>query len=116
MFFYSTSALSPAPSSLSPSFWFSFKVFPIFSHQPVLSSAVLLKLKVSPSRHEKAQSSSSQRGWFTFGHASFALLFFFGHIWHSARTLFIDVFAGIDLELDAQVEFGAFQKLGDSGM
>lgn len=30
---------------------------PIFSHQPVLSSAVLLKLKVSPSRHEKAQSS-----------------------------------------------------------
>ncbi|KAI7752158.1 LOW QUALITY PROTEIN: hypothetical protein M8C21_020406, partial [Ambrosia artemisiifolia] len=25
---------------------------------------------------------SSPRGWFTFGHASFALLFFFGHIWH----------------------------------
>ncbi|KAF3668335.1 putative protein ECERIFERUM 1-like [Capsicum annuum] len=24
---------------------------------------------------------SSPRGWFTFGHASFALLFFFGHIW-----------------------------------
>jgi len=24
----------------------------------------------------------SPRGWFTFGHASFALLFFFGHIWH----------------------------------
>lgn len=29
---------------------------------------------------------SSPRGWFTFGHASFALLFFFGHIWHGART------------------------------
>ncbi|KAL2330944.1 hypothetical protein Fmac_018525 [Flemingia macrophylla] len=53
------------------------------------------------------------RGWFTFGHASFALLFFFGHIWHGARTLFRDVFAGIDPDLDAQVEFGAFQKLGD---
>ena len=39
---------------------------------------------------------SSPRGWFTFGHASFALLFFFGHIWHGARTLFRDVFAGID--------------------
>ncbi|CAN4119588.1 unnamed protein product [Withania somnifera] len=39
---------------------------------------------------------SSPRGWFTFGHASFALLFFFGHIWHGARTLFVDVFAGID--------------------
>ncbi|CAN1204376.1 Photosystem II CP47 reaction center protein [Linum perenne] len=39
--------------------------------------------------------------------------FFFGHIWHGARTLFRDVFAGIDPDLDAQVEFGAFQKLGD---
>ncbi|QHO53330.1 DNA-directed RNA polymerase subunit beta' [Arachis hypogaea] len=56
---------------------------------------------------------SSPRGWFAFGHASFALLFFFGHIWHGARTLFRDVFAGIDPNLDAQVEFGAFQKLGD---
>uniref|UniRef100_M1B7M0 Photosystem II CP47 chlorophyll apoprotein n=1 Tax=Solanum tuberosum TaxID=4113 RepID=M1B7M0_SOLTU len=56
---------------------------------------------------------SSPRGWFTFGHASFALLFFFGHIWHSARTLLRDVFVGIDPDLDAQVEFGAFQKLGD---
>ncbi|KAK6228911.1 hypothetical protein QUC31_011600 [Theobroma cacao] len=56
---------------------------------------------------------SSPRGWFTFGHASFALLFFFGHIWHGARTLFRDVFAGIDPDLDAQVEFGAFQKIGD---
>ncbi|KAK8925736.1 Photosystem II CP47 chlorophyll apoprotein [Platanthera zijinensis] len=55
---------------------------------------------------------SSPRGWFTFGHAMFALLFFFGHIWHGARTLFRDVFAGIDPDLDAQVEFGTFQKLG----
>ncbi|KAG2252083.1 hypothetical protein Bca52824_082219 [Brassica carinata] len=39
---------------------------------------------------------SSPRGWFTFRHASFALLFFFGHIWHGSRTLFRDVFAGID--------------------
>ncbi|KAL0340030.1 UNVERIFIED_CONTAM: Photosystem II CP47 reaction center protein [Sesamum radiatum] len=57
---------------------------------------------------------SSPRGWFTFGHASFALLFFFGYIWHGARTLFRDVFAGIDPDFDAQVEFGTFQKLGDS--
>ncbi|KAK5771392.1 hypothetical protein PVK06_047594 [Gossypium arboreum] len=49
---------------------------------------------------------SSPRGWFTFGHA-------FGHIWHGARTLFRGVFVGIDPDLDAQVEFGAFQKLGD---
>jgi photosystem II CP47 chlorophyll apoprotein len=56
---------------------------------------------------------SSPRGWFTFGHATFSLLFFSGHIWHGARTLFRDVFAGIDPDLDAQIEFGAFQKLGD---
>jgi len=49
--------------------------------------------------------------WFTFGHASFALLFFFRHIWHGARTLFRDVFAGIYPDLEAQVEFGAFQNL-----
>jgi photosystem II CP47 chlorophyll apoprotein len=56
---------------------------------------------------------TSPRGWFTFGHLCFALLFFFGHIWHGARTIFRDVFAGIDSDIDEQVEFGAFQKLGD---
>jgi photosystem II CP47 chlorophyll apoprotein len=48
---------------------------------------------------------SSLRGWLTFGHTSFALLFLFGHIWHGARILFRDVFAGSDPDLDAQVEF-----------
>ncbi len=56
---------------------------------------------------------TSTRGWFTFGHAVFALLFFFGHIWHGSRTLFRDVFAGIGTDIEEQVEFGAFQKLGD---
>ena len=56
---------------------------------------------------------SSPRGWFTFGHLCFALLFFFGHIWHGGRTIFRDVFAGIDPDLEEQVEFGAFQKVGD---
>jgi photosystem II CP47 chlorophyll apoprotein len=56
---------------------------------------------------------SSPRGWYTFGHANFALLFFFGHLWHGGRTLFRDVFTGIGAEVTEQVEFGAFQKLGD---
>merc|ERR1711975_67067 len=56
---------------------------------------------------------SSPRRWFTFGHLCFGILFLFGHIWHGARTIFRDVFAGIDPDLDEQVEFGAFQKLGD---
>ncbi len=57
---------------------------------------------------------TSTRGWFTFGHAVFALLFFFGHIWHGSRTLYRDVFAGVDPELsEEQVEWGFFQKVGD---
>ena len=57
---------------------------------------------------------TSPRGWFTFGHAVFALLFFFGHIWHGSRTLYRDVFAGVDPDLDEeQVEWGFFQKVGD---
>jgi photosystem II CP47 chlorophyll apoprotein len=56
---------------------------------------------------------SSPRGWFTFGHLCFALLFFFGHIWHGARTIFRNVFAGIDPDIDDQIEFGTFKKLGD---
>jgi photosystem II CP47 chlorophyll apoprotein len=56
---------------------------------------------------------NSPRGWFTFGHDTFSLILFSGHIWHGSRTLFRDVFAGIDPDLDARVEFGAFQKLGD---
>ena len=57
---------------------------------------------------------TSTRGWFTFGHAVFALLFFFGHIWHGSRTLYRDVFAGVDPELsEEQVEWGFFAKVGD---
>eukprot|EP00983_Pelagomonas_calceolata_P102100 1158766-Pelagomonas_calceolata.AAC.8 len=57
---------------------------------------------------------SSPRGWFTFGHLSFALLFFFGHIWHGSRTIFRDVFAGIDEDINDQLEFGKYKKLGDT--
>ncbi|NJL85898.1 MAG: photosystem II chlorophyll-binding protein CP47 [Leptolyngbyaceae cyanobacterium SM1_1_3] len=57
---------------------------------------------------------TSPRGWFTYGHAVFALLFFFGHIWHGSRTLFRDVFAGVDPDLSPeQVEWGFFAKVGD---
>ncbi len=56
---------------------------------------------------------TSPRGWFTFGHAVFALLFFFGHIWHGSRTLFRDVFAGVEEDMVEQVEWGAFLKVGD---
>jgi photosystem II CP47 chlorophyll apoprotein len=56
---------------------------------------------------------TSPRGWFTFGHACFALLFFFGHLWHGSRTIYRDVFAGVEADLEEQVEWGLFEKLGD---
>jgi len=56
---------------------------------------------------------ASPRTWFTYGHAVFALLFFFGHIWHGSRTIFRDVFAGIEPGLEEEVEWGVFQKVGD---
>ena len=56
---------------------------------------------------------SSPRGWYTFGHATLALFFFLGHLWHGARTIFRDVFAGIGPEVTEQVEFGTYRKIGD---
>ena len=56
---------------------------------------------------------TSTRGWCAFAHTVWGLLWFFGHIWHGSRTLYRDVFAGIDPDLDEQVEFGVFQKVGD---
>lgn len=57
---------------------------------------------------------TTNRGFFAFFHACFALVWFFGHIWHGVRTLFRDVFAGIDPGLsNEQVEWGTFAKVGD---
>ncbi|MBF2016176.1 MAG: photosystem II chlorophyll-binding protein CP47 [Rivularia sp. T60_A2020_040] len=56
---------------------------------------------------------TSTRGWFAFAHTVWGLLWFFGHIWHGSRTIYRDVFAGIDPDLEEQVEFGVFQKVGD---
>ncbi|WP_299493466.1 photosystem II chlorophyll-binding protein CP47 [Acaryochloris sp. IP29b_bin.137] len=58
---------------------------------------------------------TSTRGWFAFSHSCYALLFFFGHWWHGARTIFKDVFEGVDPNLpEEQVEWGVFQKVGDT--
>ena len=56
---------------------------------------------------------SSVRGWYTFSHLTFALLFLFGHWWHSSRSLFRDLLSGLESDVSALVEFGAFRKVGD---
>jgi len=57
---------------------------------------------------------ASPRTWFALAHGVFALLFFFGHIWHGARTLFLDVFTGMDpMREEEEFEYGFFKKVGD---
>ncbi len=55
---------------------------------------------------------SSPRGWFT--STMLHLLFFsFSNIFGMVQKNYLDVFAGIDPNLDSQVKFEAFQKLRD---
>ncbi|WP_287129488.1 photosystem II chlorophyll-binding protein CP47 [Candidatus Cyanaurora vandensis] len=57
---------------------------------------------------------ASPRTWFALAHGVFALLFFFGHIWHGSRTLFLDVFTGMDpMREEEEFEYGFFKKVGD---
>ncbi|MGD1918431.1 MAG: photosystem II chlorophyll-binding protein CP47, partial [Pleurocapsa sp.] len=56
---------------------------------------------------------TSNRGFFAYFHACFALLWFFGHIWLGPRSLFSYIFACISIDLEEQVEFGVWAKVGD---
>jgi photosystem II CP47 chlorophyll apoprotein len=56
---------------------------------------------------------TSARGWYSFSHVVFALLFFFGHLWHAARALFRDLWTGLSIESTGQSEYGVNEKLGD---
>lgn len=57
---------------------------------------------------------TSARGWFTFAHISFGLLFLFGHWWHASRTLYRDLLSGLEGDASNLVEFGAYSKVGDT--
>ena len=56
---------------------------------------------------------TSPRGWFTFAHITFSLLFLFGHWWHASRTLYRDLLSGIDKDASVPATFGGFLKVGD---
>jgi Photosystem II protein len=55
---------------------------------------------------------TSVRGWYTFAHLCFGLLFLFGHWWHASRTLYRDLLSGLESDASTLVEFGAFSKVG----
>merc|ERR1712060_788341 len=43
---------------------------------------------------------TSPRGWYSFGHLSLSLLLL-GHLWHSARALFKDIWTGLSVASEA---------------
>ena len=55
---------------------------------------------------------TSVRGWYSFSHTAFALLFFFGHLWHASRAVFQDLWTGVTIESLHQLEYGRNEKLG----
>jgi photosystem II CP47 chlorophyll apoprotein len=54
------------------------------------------------------------RGWLSFSHIILGLLFIFGHLWHSSRTFFKDIWTGITLTSSniEKIEYGRYEKLG----
>ena len=56
---------------------------------------------------------TSHRTWYSFSHLAFAFLFFFAHIWHASRALFRDLWTGLSIESQYQVEYGRNEKLGE---
>jgi photosystem II CP47 chlorophyll apoprotein len=59
---------------------------------------------------------TSSRGWYSFSHLTLSLLFLFGHLWHSGRSFFKDLWTGINTtsESVSSVEYGRNEKLGFS--
>ena len=62
----------------------------------------------------KAHLRTSPRGWYSFSHTAFALLFLFGHLWHASRAVFQDIWTGVTIESLVIVEYGGNEKLGDN--
>lgn len=58
---------------------------------------------------------SSARGWYSFGHVTFACLFFLGHLWHAGRSIFKSLWTGLTLTANSieSIEYGRNEKLGD---
>lgn len=57
---------------------------------------------------------TSARGWYSFAHLSFGLLFFFGHLWHAGRAIFRDIWTGLTFNKLLIAEYGRNEKLGDT--
>lgn len=56
---------------------------------------------------------TSIRGWYTFSHATFAIFFLLGHLWHAARAFFKEIWTGVSFNNVETIEYGYNEKLGD---
>ena len=56
---------------------------------------------------------TSPRGWYSFSHTGLAFLFLLGHLWHAGRSLFKDIWIGINVISRYKVEYGRNEKLGE---
>jgi photosystem II CP47 chlorophyll apoprotein len=54
---------------------------------------------------------TSPRGWYSFSHTAFALLFWFGHLFHAERAVFQDLQTGLTIESLYQVELCTYEEL-----
>ena len=54
----------------------------------------------------------SFRGWYTYTHICLTVLFFYGHLWHSGRALFKDLWSGVSVEFFKKIDYGLIEKLG----
>lgn len=57
---------------------------------------------------------TSSRAWFSFSHLILGIFFWYGHLWHSARGLYRDVWTGVSVDFIFLVEYGLNEKLGYS--
>ena len=54
------------------------------------------------------------RGWYCFAHTSLSIVFWFGNLWHGARSIFKEVWNGVTAATIPLVEYGRVEKLGDT--
>jgi photosystem II CP47 chlorophyll apoprotein len=56
---------------------------------------------------------TSPRGWYSFSHICLSLLFLFGHLWHTNRAVFQDIWTGVTISSLVSIEYGMNEKLGN---
>ena len=57
---------------------------------------------------------TSIRGWYSFSHVTSSPIFLFGHLWHTTKCLYADIWTGVSIQSQSKLEYGRNEKLGDN--